>query len=182
MIKSRADLKRYLLEDVRHYDPALKRWSLFAAIKYPTLAWTRKLRVAEYWINRSSGTLSKAVAIVYRMRARSAGMKLGFSIPPNVFGPGLRLPHWGTIVVNDRARIGARASVHPGTVIGVKNGEVPEAGDDVYFGPGCKVIGGVVLGNQVRIGANAVVTKSAPSRSILIGIPAKAVGTDHYRP
>jgi serine O-acetyltransferase len=124
-------------------------------------------------INRGTGPVSRAVGLVFRQRARSAGIKLGFSIPPNVFGPGLSIAHWGTIVVNDRVTVGARCRLHPGTVLGVKDEQVPTIGDDCYLGPGCKIIGGVVLGDDVRVGANAVVTHSFPSGVTLVGVPAR---------
>ena len=47
------------------------------------------------------------------------------------------------------------------------------AGDRVQFGVGCKVIGNVHLGNNVVIGANAVVTKDVPDNCVVAGVPAK---------
>jgi serine O-acetyltransferase len=173
-IRSWADYRRYLAEDLRAYDPALTQWRPWLAIQYPQLAFQRKLRLAELLMNRATGPVARSVSQVFRLRARTAGMKLGFSIPPNVFGPGLTIAHWGTIVVNDRAVVGARCRLHPGTVIGVKDDAVATIGDDCYLGPGCKLIGGVVLGNNVTVGANAVVTHSFPDGSTLVGIPARA--------
>jgi serine O-acetyltransferase len=174
-IRSWDDYRRYLAADLRAYDPRLDRWRPWVGIKYPQLAWQRKLRLAELMLNRASGPVSRAVALAFRLRARTAGIKLGFSIPPNVFGPGLCIVHWGTIVVNDRARVGARCRIHPGTVIGGKDEGVPVLGDDCYLGPGCKLIGPLVLGNDVKIGANAVVTKSFPDGVTLVGVPAQVM-------
>lgn len=171
-IRSWADYRRYLAEDLRAYDPQLDGWRPWLAIKYPQLAFQRKLRLAELLINRATGPVSRAVALVLRLRARTAGMKLGFSIPPNVFGPGLSIAHWGTVVVNDRAVVGARCRVHPGTVIGVKDDSVAILGDDCYLGPGAKLVGGIVLGNNVTVGANAVVTRSFPDGVTVMGVPA----------
>ena len=53
----------------------------------------------------------------------------------------------------------------------------PELGDNVYIGPGAKVIGNVKIGNNVAIGANAVVTKSFPDDSVVVGIPARLIST-----
>ena len=172
-IRTKADYRHYLAEDMRAVDPGLVSWWPWHAIKYPTLAWQRKLRRAEFMINRARGPLSRVIALYFRHRARSAGIRLGFSIPPNVFGPGLCIVHWGTIVVNDKARVGARCRLHPCTVIGAKATGVPQLGDDCYIGPGAKLIGAIALGDRVRIGANAVVSKSFPADAILAGVPAR---------
>jgi serine O-acetyltransferase len=130
------------------------------------------LRTAEYVMNCYGGPMARIVGLLFYFRARRAGMRLGFSIPPNVFGPGLSIAHWGTLVVNDRARVGARCRIHPGTCLGTKADASPVLGDDCYVGPGAKIVGGVVLGNGVTIGANAVVLSSFPSGAVLVGIPA----------
>ncbi|HEY0237369.1 MAG TPA: serine acetyltransferase [Friedmanniella sp.] len=171
-IRSWDDYRRYLAEDMRAYDARLDRWRPWHAVKYPQLAWQRKLRLAELMMNRARGPVSRALGLAFRLRARSAGIKLGFSIPPNVFGPGLSIAHWGTIVVNDRAIVGARCRLHPGTVIGVKDDLVARLGDDCYLGPGAKLVGGIVLGNNVTVGANAVVTHSFGDGVTLMGVPA----------
>lgn len=71
------------------------------------------------------------------------GVRLGFSIPINVFGPGFRINHYGLIVVNPKARVGAFCDIHQGVNIGEGFGkdEVPEIGDHVYIGPGAKIYG-----------------------------------------
>lgn len=178
-IKSWSDYRYFLAEDMKAYDPSISRWRPWHGIKYPTLGWQRKLRIAEYFINCQRGPASKVVALIFRLRARSAGMKLGFSIPPNVFGPGLTIAHWGTLVVNDKAQVGARCRIHPGAVLAVKDGLTPILGDDCYVGPGAKLIGGVTLGDRSVVGANAVVTKSFPADSVLAGVPAKAIDRTH---
>lgn len=106
-------------------------------------------------------------------------MKLGFTIPPNTFGPGLSIAHYGTIVVNPNARIGANCRIHVGVNIGTAKGteaQAPTIGDGSYIGPGAKIFGPVVLGNDVTIGANAVVNRSFPDgECTLVGIPARPV-------
>ncbi len=102
-------------------------------------------------------------------------MKLGFTIHPNVFGPGLSIAHWGTIVVNTAVRIGMNCRIHPGTSLGELRGGAPTLGHDCYIGPGAKLFGPIILGDRVQIGANAVVNRSFPSDTLLVGIPAAAV-------
>ena len=52
---------------------------------------------------------------------------------------------------------------------------VPVIGDNVYIGPGAKIIVGVNVSNKVAIGANAVVTKDIPDNGVAVGVPAKVI-------
>ena len=174
MIRSKADLRLYLAADLAAVQPhPLRAWRPWHRWKYPTLHFQRRLRYAEYCLNTARNPIGKAWAFAMRFRAREHGIRLGLTIPPNVFGPGLSIPHWGTIVVNDKARIGARCRLHTSTNIGVKDGAAPRIGDDCYIGPGVKMFGGIVLGDRVEIGANAVVTRSCGDDVVLVGIPAQ---------
>ena len=111
------------------------------------------------------------------MRFRYLSAKLGLTIPINVFGPGLGIMHRGTIVVTPNARIGANCKINADVQIGPgRNGNAPTIGDNCYIGPGAKIFGDIILGNNIRIGANAVVNKSFPDDNLLlIGVPAKSV-------
>ena len=103
--------------------------------------------------------------------------RLGFSIPKNVFGPGLCIVHYGTIVVSPLAKMGAWCRIHPSTSVGEYNG-APQCGDFVYIGPGAKLYGKITIGNNVAIGANAVVNKSFGSNITIAGIPAKIISNN----
>jgi len=65
---------------------------------------------------------------------------------------------------------------------GSKKG-TPIIGDNVYIGPGAKIIGNVNIGNDVAIGANAVVTKDLPPFAVAVGVPARVIslkGSEGY--
>ncbi len=173
MIRSKSDLKNYLAADLA--SAGIARWRLWMGLRYPLLRYQRLLRKTEYAVNCSHGPLRKPYIFLKQYLLRRAGMKLGFTIYPNIFGPGLSIAHWGTIVINPNARIGANCRIHPGTSIGEYKGGSPQIGDDCYIGPGAKLFGPITLGNRVQIGANAVVTKSFPSDVVLAGVPARAV-------
>ena len=114
----------------------------------------------------------------YRLRLRHLSYKLGYSIPINVFGPGLSLPHFGTIVVNSKARVGKNCRLHVCTNIGASAGKpgAPIIGDNVYIGPGAILFGNITIANNVTIGANATVNKSIEEKNVVIaGTPAKIV-------
>ena len=107
--------------------------------------------------------------------------KLNYSIPPNVFGPGLAIKHRGTIIVAETAKIGANCNLHVCTNIGVAAGaphKVPNLGNNIYIAPGVKIFGDVEIADNIAIGANAVVNKSFLEQNIAIaGIPAKKINS-----
>lgn len=112
---------------------------------------------------------------VVSWRFRSLSLKLGFSIPPFVFGPGLRIPHYGTIVVNSNARIGSCCVLHTSSCIAGNEKKI--IGSGFYLSTGAVVAGMVELGDDVTVGANSFVGRSCPtSNCLLIGSPARAVG------
>jgi len=175
-ITSRSDLQMYLEADLRApAAPRIRRWRPWLRFQYPLLAWQRHLRRVEHIVNTRRQAIWRPYVLWVRFRFRAHSMKLGFSIPPNVFGPGLSVAHWGTIVVNDEARVGANCRIHPGTCLATKDGHAPQIGNDCYLGPGSKIVGGVVLGDKVTVGANAVVTKSFGDGAILAGVPARDI-------
>ena len=109
---------------------------------------------------------------------KRVSLKLGFSIPINVFGPGLSIAHYGTIVVNPAARIGKNCRIHEGVTIGATNGDTRSAqiGDNVFIGSGAKVIGNISIAPDVAIAANAVVvTNIQEAGTTWGGIPAKKI-------
>jgi serine O-acetyltransferase len=96
-------------------------------------------------------------------------------------GPGLFFPHThGTVI--GAVSIGQNAVIYQGVTLGAKDLDFtydaahrPVVGDNVMFGAGSKVLGGIVLGNDVVVAANAVVLSSFPEGSVLGGIPAKII-------
>ena len=105
-------------------------------------------------------------------------MKLGFSIPINVFEEGLSIAHYGLLVVNSNAHIGKNCRIQEGVTIGATNGNAaaPRIGNNVFIGSGAKIIGDISIADNVAIGAGSVVVKSITEPSVTYaGIPAKKV-------
>ena len=168
MISSKRDYRRYVQADKAAY--GLRRVGLFDWLRIDQLRFQWRLRRLEYLTNcRRWRLLSRLVLEVMNHRL---AVKLGFTIPKNVFGPGLCLVHRGTVVVNPAARVGANCRIHPSSSIGDYNG-VPTLGDNVYIGPGAKLYGPITIGSNVAIGANAVVNQSFPDNCTVGGIPAR---------
>ena len=136
----------------------------------------RLMRQLEYQTNCQIGN---PLRILTAWRYKMLGRQLGFSIPINVFEPGLSIAHQGTIVVHPGAKIGANCRLHVCVNIGAqagKSNEIPQIGENCYIGPGAKIFGAVILGNNMAIGANAVVNKSFPEGNCTIGgVPAKKI-------
>jgi len=109
--------------------------------------------------------------------------RLGISISFRTqIGIGFYIGHFGGIVVHTDAVIGKNCNISQGVTIGVANrGDrkgCPKIGDNVYIGPGAKIIGRISIGNFAAIGANAVVTKDVPENGVAVGIPAKIISLD----
>lgn len=136
------------------------------------------LRKVEYDINCRKGLWGAVVTKYHKFRFHRLSVKLGFTIPPNVFREGLAIPHYGTIVVHGSARIGRNCRLQEGVTIGAANGshEAALIGDNCYFGSGAKVIGAVTIADDVAVGAGAVVTKDIMEPGTTWGgVPAKKI-------
>ena len=172
MIKSNKELKQYLEQDKIALKINRSRPKLFSdeIWKYQIL-----LRKSEYYFNKKKNILECLIYKYYRHNFHRKELQLGFSIPLNCFGPGLRIVHRGTIVINGNTKIGENCTIHIGVNIGSKPNELksPILGNNVYLGPGAKIYGNITLGDNVFVGANAVVNKNfKEGNCTLIGIPA----------
>lgn len=109
--------------------------------------------------------------------------KFGIAIPEYTeIGPGLFINRFGGVMVNGDAVIGANFNITHGAMVGQLNRGPrrgsPVIGDRVFLASGAKVIGGITLGPECAIGANAVVTKDVPARAVVVGIPGKVISLD----
>lgn len=135
------------------------------------------LRKVEYH-TASGGIANRFLGIIEKLRFKRLGVKLGFTVDPFVFGPGLSIAHYGSLTVNPHARIGSNCRIHEGVTIGATNGSdlAPVIGDNCFIGSGAKVIGGITIGDDVAIGAGAVVIKNCAENSVSLGgVPAKVI-------
>lgn len=136
------------------------------------------LRKVEYDGSCGRGPAAKLAGKWHKLRFHRLSVKLGFTIPPDVFGPGLSIPHYGTIVVHGNVRAGKNCRLQEGVTIGATNGshEAAVIGDNCYFGSGAKVIGAVRIADDVAVGANAVVTRDiAEAGTTWAGVPARKI-------
>lgn len=141
------------------------------------------MRKCEYYENCKHSYISKVYLKILKMRYTILGQFLGYSIPLNVFGPGLAIAHYGSIVVNAHAKIGKNCRIHEGTTIGadgLDSEKAPIIGDNVYIATGAKIIGNIKIANNVVIGANAVVVKDILEEGTTwAGVPAKKISDNN---
>ncbi|RII94811.1 serine acetyltransferase [Clavibacter michiganensis] len=171
-IASRDDLRLFLKLDLLAHGHA--RWRPWDRLSKPTLHYQRALRRVEYWASRDD-LVGRAAWVVARLRLAQLSVRTGLSVPPGVFAPGLSIAHYGSVVVNDKARVGPFCRIHSATTIGGARGAAPMLGAFVYVGPGAVVTGGVRVGDGVAIGANSVVTRDCASHATYGGAPARKI-------
>lgn len=97
----------------------------------------------------------------------------GIELPRTAkIGPGLYIGHFGGITISGKATIGSNCNISQNVTIGIGgSGErkgVPTIGDDVRIAPGARLFGRITIGNNSRIGANAVIYKDIPDNAIVV--------------
>ena len=183
MIKSKLDYKFYLKADqiALGLPNKFDFLSTLKEIINPNYVWRfqKKLREIEYLQNCKTDLISLIRLLIVKYFFKRLSIKLGFTIPPNVFGAGLSIAHYGTIIVNRGAKIGENCRVHACVNIGTKAGysnKAPSIGNNCYIGPGAKIYGEILIPDGISIGANSVVNKSFHEKNIAIaGVPAKKI-------
>lgn len=183
MINSKEDLKRFIKSDNAYLnDIRDKKTRFFMYLVHDTeyyiCKYLKLLRKQEYYINtRGRSKLKAILSLYYERKKHNIGNKLGFYIGPNCFDEGLLLAHHGSVIVNPNARIGKNCILHGNNCIGKNKSEAcPVIGNNVDIGFGAVVIGDITIADNVKIGANAVVTKSCfETGATLVGVPAHKI-------
>jgi serine O-acetyltransferase len=104
----------------------------------------------------------------------------GIEIHPGAtIGPGFFIDHGMGVVIGETAEIGADVTLYHGVTLGgtslAKGKRHPTLEDRVVVGAGAKILGAITIGADSRIGANAVVVKSVPPNSVVVGVPGQIV-------
>src|SRR5512142_1036727 len=104
----------------------------------------------------------------------------GIEIHPGAtIGPGFFIDHGMGVVIGETAEVGADVTIYHGVTLGgtslAKGKRHPTIGDRVVIGAGAKVLGAISVGEDSRIGANAVVVRSVPANSVVVGVPGQIV-------
>lgn len=118
--------------------------------------------------------------VIYKICLRSLSHKYHFQIPASVeIGEGFYIGHFGSIVINPKAKLGKNINIHQGVTIGQTNrGKkkgAPVIGDEVWIGINSVIVGGIRIGNNVLIAPNSYVNFDVPDNSIVLGNPGKII-------
>ncbi|MBN1802647.1 MAG: serine O-acetyltransferase [Candidatus Lokiarchaeota archaeon] len=107
----------------------------------------------------------------------------GVEIHPGAkIGKDFFIDHGGGVVIGETAEIGNNVTIYQGVVLGGTTTERvkrhPTLGDNIVIGSGAKLLGPIVIGENVKIGANSVVVNDVPPNSVVVGVPGRIISTE----
>jgi serine O-acetyltransferase len=118
----------------------------------------------------------KAFSLAYHVLFKLTQIVTGIELPCEVeVGRNFVIDHFGGIIISGFARFGDDCRIRNGVVVGLRridDKRAPVIGNNVDIGAGAKLLGPIRIGNDVLIGANAVVLCDVPDESIAVGVPA----------
>jgi serine O-acetyltransferase len=154
-------------EDLRAYDGRWGAQGFWVMIVYRFGRWRYRVRPAP---------LRRLLNIIYNVLYKIVQIITGIELPCEVkLGRNFIIDHFGGIVISGYAKFGDNCRIRNGVVIGLRHVEdkrAPTIGDNVDIGTGAKLLGPIRIGNNVLIGANAVVMIDVPDNCIAVGVPA----------
>ena len=190
MIQSKSDLRLYIREDKKRNLSSYKvgfvkymAFWIYGTDQMKAFRLLRALRKLEYAKNvlRKRGLLGKLIYALRQWRYHRFEERYDITIGTNMVGYGFKLPHvvGGSIIINCNS-MGNYCGANVGVVVGNNHAwnDRPVMGDYVGLTTGCKVIGGVHIGNHVTVAPNSVVIKDVPDNCVVSGIPARIIKKD----
>ena len=176
------------LESIIKRDPAA-RTKLSLILTYPGVKAVFFHRIANFF------SIAK-FHLIARIISQFSRFLTGIEIHPNAkIGKNLFIDHGMGVVIGETSDIGDNVTIyHMATLGGIAPSinsddqrnikRHPTLQENVVVGSGAQILGPVVVGKNSKIGANAVVTKDVPENAVMVGIPAKNVGTatEEFKP
>ena len=174
-MKSIALFKEYITADFQRYEPRpFFPYFFLRMTVYPYFRLLVIYRFLTCFGRCGGGILWWLLKIYYAYLQRRILVELPLSVK---IGKGCMFNHYGPRTFNPGTIIGENATIFPSVLIGSVRGKtgvsVPRIGDNVFLGAGCKILGGVHVGNYTFICPNSVVVKDVPDGDVVSGIPAK---------
>jgi serine O-acetyltransferase len=155
-------------EDWQTYEHDLARQGLWVMVVYRFGRWRYRFQ---------SGILRVPLSFAYKLLKLASQILTGIDLPCEVeVGHRLTIEHFGGIIISGDTRIGDDVVIRDGVTIGLRRKGVrgaPVIGNRVDIGTGAKILGAIHIGDDVAIGANAVVLDDVPANCIAVGIPAR---------
>jgi serine O-acetyltransferase len=154
-------------------DPAA-RSLLDTLLTYPGLHAVLAHRVAH-------AAWARGHRFIARLISAAARTVTGVDIHPGAtLGPGVFIDHATGVVIGETTVVGEDVTIYQGVTLGgtsLRPGKRhPTLHDRVVVGAGAQVLGDITLGDDARIGANAVVVRDVPAGTVVVGVPGHAVG------
>lgn len=164
---------KYLIEKDLHRYGIDRKFTLGLFLKLyffqvtPGLKFTMIFRLCQYYRRRN-----RLLFYFFYYLFRRLKYKYGFDISHRTqIGEGLYIGHFGGVVIHGDTIIGSNCNLSQGMTIGVlnrgRNAGVPKIGNRVFIGPGAVILGGISIGDDVLIGANAVVNFNVPDNGVV---------------
>lgn len=185
-VESKKDLKVFLRKELN-----LNNFSFFCRIfklfelwvrgseSLPTWSLIYALRLYEYYKNKEKLTLFDCICKHYwRFKMRHLQIKHNMYIEPNVVSLGIKLTHPGFRKIPSFCEIEDNCTILPMVLLGKKKPNTKGKiiiGKNCYIATGVTILAPVRIGNNVTIGAGAVVTKNIPDNVTVVGVPAKII-------
>lgn len=128
------------------------------------------------WIQNKNILIKLILTPFYLFFRHIVLTRWGVDIPHEAqIGAGINIDHFGGIFISKYARIGKNLNISQDVTIGMSGkGDsrgVPVIGDNVYIGPGAKLFGSITIGDNVKIGAYAVIHKFIPNNAVVVLMP-----------
>jgi serine O-acetyltransferase len=133
------------------------------------------------WGHRISHWLwNRGAKLAARVFAELTRIVTGVEIHPGaILGTGLFIDHATGVVIGETAEVGDDVTIFHGVTLGGTSSDPgkrhPTIGDRVIIGAGAKVLGPIKIGDDSRIGANAVVVKEVPAGASVVGVPGQVI-------
>jgi len=157
-----------LREDWRTYDRQWSRQGMWVMVVYRFGRWRYTIRWR--W-------LRLPFSFFYKLLKPISEILTGIELPCEVtLGRRFRIDHFGGIIISGDVVFGDDCVIRNGVTVGLRHTGVrgaPVIGNRVDIGAGAKILGAIHIGDDVVIGANAVVITDVPANSIAVGIPAR---------
>ncbi|MDC3000276.1 serine O-acetyltransferase [Candidatus Pelagibacter sp.] len=176
------------LQSIIDRDPAA-RSKLSVILTYPGVKAVFFHRIANFFATAKFDLIARIISQFSRFLT-------GIEIHPRAkIGKNLFIDHGMGVVIGETSDIADNVTIYHMVTLGGISPSInsndqreikrhPTLYDNVVVGSGAQILGPVVVGKNARIGANAVVTKNVPENAVMVGIPAKNVGTatEEFKP
>ena len=173
---------------VRSVRPGRGKQSMFENLREDWITHERDLLRRGFWVmviyrfgrwryRIRPRAIRRPFSFLYKFLNVVCEILTGIELPCEVsLGRRFKIEHFGDIIVSGDATFGDDVVIRNGVTVGLRHTGVrgaPVIGDRVDIGAGAKILGPINIGNDVAIGANAVVIEDVPPNSIAVGVPAR---------